>query len=55
MTSNGRDSSGRDRRSQTQRLFAVERANDLEPQAAQGFLGDEGVDVVVLGDEGATD
>ena len=45
----------RDRRGETQRLLAVERANDLEAQAAQRFLGNEGVDVVVLGDKGAAD
>ena len=54
MTSNGRRLERRDRRGQTQRLFAVDRANDLEAQAAQGLLSDEGVDVVVFGDEGAT-
>ena len=45
----------RDRRGQTQRLFAVECANDLEAQAAHRLLGNESIDVVVFGDEGAAD
>ena len=51
MRSNGRAAARR--RSEPQRLFAVRRPNDLETQAAQGLLGDQGVDVVVLGDERA--
>ncbi len=55
MMSNGRELERRDRRSEAQRLFSVARANDLKAQAAQGFLADERVDVVVLRDEGAAD
>ena len=55
MTSKGRDSSGAIGDAKTQRFLAVDRANHLEAQAAQGLLRYQGVDVVVLGDEGAAD